>query len=61
MNEKKPVELKEEETKQVVGGATAVEYGLIAANIGVAIISSVTALGPALANKFTQISSNLKK
>ena len=38
-------------------GATAIEYGLIAALIGVVIISSVTALGTSIKAKFTTISS----
>ena len=37
-------------------GATAIEYGLIAALIGVVIISSVTALGTSIKAKFTTIS-----
>ena len=36
-------------------GATAVEYGLIAALIGVVIIGGATALGNALNSKFTSI------
>jgi pilus assembly protein Flp/PilA len=36
-------------------GATAVEYGLIAALIGVVIIGGATALGQALSTKFTTI------
>lgn len=36
-------------------GATAVEYGLIAALIGVVIIGGATALGQALSAKFTSI------
>jgi pilus assembly protein Flp/PilA len=37
-------------------GATAIEYGLIAALIGVAIITAVTALGTTLSTKFNTIS-----
>ena len=37
-------------------GATAIEYGLIAALIGVVIISSVTALGTSIKGQFTTIS-----
>ena len=37
-------------------GATAIEYGLIAALIGVVIIASVTALGTSIKDKFTVIS-----
>jgi pilus assembly protein Flp/PilA len=40
--------------------ATAIEYGLIAAGISVAIISIVNGLGTKLATKFTSISSQLK-
>lgn len=36
-------------------GATAVEYGLIAALIGVVIIAGAGALGTALSNKFSNI------
>jgi pilus assembly protein Flp/PilA len=36
-------------------GATAVEYGLIAALIGVVIIAGATTLGNALSAKFTTI------
>ena len=41
-------------------GATAIEYGLIAALIAVAIIGGVTAVGTSLSTTFTNISSNLK-
>ena len=37
-------------------GATAIEYGLIAALIAVAIIGGVTALGTATNAKFTEVS-----
>jgi pilus assembly protein Flp/PilA len=40
-------------------GATAVEYGLIAALIGVVIIAGATALGTALNQKFTDIGSTV--
>jgi pilus assembly protein Flp/PilA len=40
-------------------GATAIEYGLIAALIAVAIIAAATALGGKLSNLFTSISSKL--
>ncbi|MBA2771766.1 MAG: Flp family type IVb pilin [Sphingomonas sp.] len=40
-------------------GATAIEYGLIAALIAVAIITSVTAVGSALTTTFTEVSTNL--
>jgi pilus assembly protein Flp/PilA len=40
-------------------GATAIEYGLIAAGISVAIIATVNALGTELVNVFTTVSSQL--
>jgi pilus assembly protein Flp/PilA len=41
-------------------GATAIEYGLIAAGISVAIIAIVNGLGTQLSNTFTSISTQLK-
>jgi pilus assembly protein Flp/PilA len=41
-------------------GATAIEYGLIAAGISVAIIAVVNGLGTQLNTKFTFISTSLK-
>ena len=41
-------------------GATAIEYGLIAAGISLAIISVVNHLGTKLNSTFTSISSSLK-
>jgi pilus assembly protein Flp/PilA len=41
-------------------GATAIEYGLIAAGISLAIIAVVNGLGTSLNEKFTSISSSLK-
>ena len=41
-------------------GATAIEYGLIAAGISVAIIAIVNSLGTQLNDKFTSISTQLK-
>ena len=41
-------------------GATAIEYGLIAAGISVAIIAIVNTLGGQLATNFTSISTQLK-
>jgi pilus assembly protein Flp/PilA len=41
-------------------GATAIEYGLIAALIAVVIITGVTAVGTKLSTSFTNISTNLK-
>jgi pilus assembly protein Flp/PilA len=40
-------------------GATAIEYGLIAAGIAVAIIAVVNGLGTKLNTKFTSISTQL--
>jgi pilus assembly protein Flp/PilA len=41
-------------------GATAIEYGLIAAGISLAIIAVVNGLGTNLNTKFTDINSSLK-
>ncbi len=41
-------------------GATAIEYGLIAALIAVVIITGVTAVGSKLNAQFTNISSKIK-
>ncbi|RAI34405.1 Flp family type IVb pilin [Rhodoplanes serenus] len=41
-------------------GATAIEYGLIAAGISVAIIAVVNSLGTSLQNTFSSVSSQLK-
>ncbi|MES2031400.1 MAG: Flp family type IVb pilin [Pseudomonadota bacterium] len=41
-------------------GATAIEYGLIAAGISLAIIAVVNGLGTNLNAKFTSINSSLK-
>ncbi len=41
-------------------GATAIEYGLIAAGISVAIIAVVNGLGTSLNSTFSSISSQLK-
>jgi pilus assembly protein Flp/PilA len=41
-------------------GATAIEYGLIAAGIALAIIVAVNSLGTALNSNFASISSSLK-
>lgn len=40
-------------------GATAIEYGLIAALIAVAIIAAVTALGGALSTTFGKVTTGL--
>jgi pilus assembly protein Flp/PilA len=42
------------------GAATAIEYGLIAAGISLAIIAAVNGLGSKLSSKFTAINSSLK-
>jgi len=41
-------------------GATAIEYGLIAAGISLAILVAVNTLGTNLSGKFAEISSSLK-
>ena len=44
-----------------LSGATAIEYGLIAAGIAVAIILSVGLLGDELAAMFTKVQLEIKK
>jgi len=41
-------------------GATAIEYGLLAAGIALAIIATVQALGTTLNTTFSSVSSSLK-
>ena len=41
-------------------GATAIEYGLIAAGISIVIIAAVNGLGTNLNGKFTSINNSLK-
>jgi pilus assembly protein Flp/PilA len=41
-------------------GATAIEYGLIAAGISIVILAAVNCLGTTLNNKFTSINNSLK-
>lgn len=41
-------------------GATAIEYGLIAAGIAIAIITAVNGLGTKLSSNFDTISNSLK-
>jgi pilus assembly protein Flp/PilA len=41
-------------------GATAIEYGLIAAGISVAIIAAVNGLGDKISSNFVSISNSLK-
>ena len=45
---------------QDISGATAIEYGLIAAGIAVAIIAAVFALGDDITGFFESVSSELK-
>ena len=40
-------------------GATAIEYGLIAALVAVVIISAVTSLGTSLKSTFNSVATNL--
>ncbi|WP_397590033.1 Flp family type IVb pilin [Sphingorhabdus sp.] len=41
-------------------GATAIEYGLIAALIAVAAITAMTSLGTNLTNTFNRVATNLR-
>jgi pilus assembly protein Flp/PilA len=41
-------------------GATAIEYGLIAAGVALAIIATVNGLGTNLQGRFTDINTSLK-
>jgi len=41
-------------------GATAIEYGLIASLIAVAIIAAITTVGTKLQTTFNEVSNNLK-
>ena len=41
-------------------GATAIEYGLIAALVSIAIIGGLTALGTKLSGNFNNVSAQLK-
>jgi pilus assembly protein Flp/PilA len=45
---------------KVQSGATAIEYGLIAAGISVAIIAVVNGLGTKLTATFTSVTDNIK-
>ena len=40
--------------------ATAIEYGLIAAGIALAIIGAVNTLGSSMSSKFTDLSTSIK-
>lgn len=42
-------------------GATAIEYGLIAALISIAAITAMTTLGGSLSNTFNKVSNNLSR
>jgi pilus assembly protein Flp/PilA len=42
------------------GGATAIEYALIAAGISVMIITGVSGVGSAVSSKFTLVSNSIK-
>jgi pilus assembly protein Flp/PilA len=41
-------------------GATAIEYGLIAVGIAIAIIAAVNGVGTAVSSVFTSVSTSLK-
>ncbi len=41
-------------------GATAIEYGLIACGIAIAIIAALNGVGTALSSVFTSVSTSLK-
>ena len=41
-------------------GATAIEYGLIAAGIAMAIVAAVNGVGTSISGTFTTLSSSLK-
>jgi pilus assembly protein Flp/PilA len=47
-------------SSNATGAATAIEYGLIAAGISIAIIAVVNGLGTQLSSTFSSISSQLK-
>jgi pilus assembly protein Flp/PilA len=49
-----------QEFLQDESGATAIEYGLIAAGISLAIILVVNGLGTNLKNKFTAVNTSLR-
>lgn len=46
--------------KKNESGATAIEYGLIAAGISIAIIAVVNGLGTSLSNTFSSVSTQLR-
>ena len=45
--------------KSTESGATAIEYGLIAALIAVVVIGAITAIGTSLNTKFNSVANNL--
>jgi pilus assembly protein Flp/PilA len=49
-----------ENHQSVIAGATAIEYGLIAAGIALAIIAIVNGMGTKLNGKFMLINASLK-
>ena len=53
-------ELDEASLQTISGGATALEYGLIASGISLAIIATVQTLGPKLGHTFTNVAAELK-
>lgn len=53
-------ELSVEEIQSVSGGATAIEYGLIAAGIAVVIISAVQSIGNSLTDVFKSVDDSIK-
>ena len=53
------VELDEEALETVSGGASAIEYGLVAAGIAVVIIGAVNTLGSNLSTKLTAVGKSL--
>jgi pilus assembly protein Flp/PilA len=66
-NDYQTLDSKEAELKRTLlnflsdeSGATAIEYGLIAAGIALAIIAVVNGVGTNLNDKFTSINSSLK-
>ena len=53
-------ELTFDQLQAVSGGATAIEYGLIAALVSVAAIAALTAMGTSLETMFTRVSNELE-
>ena len=42
------------------GGATAIEYCIIAAGLSIVIVTAVNGIGNALSSKFSEVSTSLK-